>query len=146
MARNKQSIVTVAIKNANKYKHFIKYAMIGITGVSIDMVMFYVLNKNVGMHYQLSNVISVSCGITNNFLLNAFFNFKMKDRLLIRFFQFYSIGLFGLLISAGLLYLFVEHFLILEIVAKIMTVGVVTIIQFNLNKIFTFKGYNKSQN
>ena len=139
-----EGLIALAIKNASKHKYFIKYALIGVTGVSIDMFLFYILHKQVGIHYQFANIISVSCGITNNFMLNAFFNFKMKDKLIQRFFQFYSIGLFGLLISAGLLYLFIEQFFIQEIVAKLMTVAVVTIVQFNLNKLVTFRGYNKS--
>lgn len=128
----------------DKYIHFIKYSLIGVTGVTLDITIFYLLYQKLGMYYQVANIISVSCGITNNFLLNSFLNFKMKDKLFKRFIQFYSVGLFGLGISAGLLFLFVEQLHIIEIVAKLMTIAVVTIIQFNLNKRITFKGYDKN--
>lgn len=141
--KKEEGIVSLTLKLAKKYKHFVKYAMIGVTGVSIDMFLFYILHQKAGMYYQLANLISVSCGISNNFILNAFLNFKMKDKILTRFIQFYSIGLLGLLISAGLLYLFIEHFLMSEILSKLITVAVVTVVQFNLNKIFTFKGYDE---
>lgn len=127
----------------DKYKYFIKYSLIGVTGVTLDITIFFLLHQKLGMYYQVANIISVSCGITNNFLLNSFLNFKMKDKLFKRFIRFYSVGLFGLGISAGLLYIFVEQLHIIEIIAKLMTIAVVTIIQFNLNKRITFKGYDK---
>lgn len=142
-SENNSGIIVLVMKYAQRYKHFIKYALIGITGVTLDMILYYVLNTYTDMHYQIANLISVSLGISNNFILNALLNFKVKDRLTMRFIQFYSVGLFGLLISAGLLYWFIEILCLNEMLSKAFTIGIVTLIQFNLNKIITFKGYDK---
>ena len=69
------------LKNYFKYIHFIKYAVIGVTGVSIDFLVFYLLTEYAGMYYQYANAISVTCGITNNFIWNAIYNFKVKDKI-----------------------------------------------------------------
>ena len=74
------------IKTYQKNKRFIVYCLIGFTGVSLDFFIFYLLNNQLGIYYQYANVISVSLGIANNFVLNAFFNFKMLDK----FFSFWS--------------------------------------------------------
>ena len=66
----------------------IRYCLIGVTGASLDAVLFWLMTR-AGVYYQLANFISVTCGIVNNFFLNAFFNFKTKNRLLRRFCSFY---------------------------------------------------------
>ncbi len=125
-----------------KHKYFIRYAMIGVTGVTIDFLVFYFLAHHSQLHYQIANVISVSCGISNNFILNVFFNFKTKDNYFFRFMQFFGIGILGLVISAGLLWLFIDFWHLNELVSKGITIGIITFIQFNLNRIFTFRGYD----
>ncbi|OGY45179.1 MAG: hypothetical protein A2744_01325 [Candidatus Buchananbacteria bacterium RIFCSPHIGHO2_01_FULL_44_11] len=127
------------IKTYQKNKRFIVYCLIGFTGVSLDFFIFYLLNNQLGIYYQYANVISVSLGIANNFVLNAFFNFKMLDKFFSRFLKFYSIGLLGLATSALCLYLMIEILTLETIVAKILTIFIVTAIQYTLNKKLTFK-------
>ena len=127
------------IKIYQKNKRFIVYCLIGFTGVSLDFFIFYLLNNQLGIYYQYANVISVSLGIANNFVLNAFFNFKMLDKFFSRFLKFYSIGLLGLATSALCLYLMIEILTLETIVAKILTIFIVTAIQYTLNKKLTFK-------
>ena len=127
------------IKTYQKNKRFIVYCLIGFTGVSLDFFIFYLLNNQLGIYYQYANVISVSLGIANNFVLNAFFNFKMLDKFFSRFLKFYSIGLLGLATSALCLYLMIEILTLETIVAKIPTIFIVTAIQYTLNKKLTFK-------
>jgi putative flippase GtrA len=122
-----------------KHSRFVKYSIIGVTGATLDFLLFALFVKVFGVYYLFANVISVTAGITNNFFLNAFFNFRKKDRLLNRFVKFYSVGLFGLLLSSALLYIAVEVLFISEIISKIIIIGVIVIVQYTLNKKFTFK-------
>ncbi|MDR3563140.1 MAG: GtrA family protein [Negativicutes bacterium] len=122
-----------------KNEHFIKYSLIGCVGVSLDMVSFVVLSHILFWPYQLANAASVSVGITNNFFFNAFFNFGTTDRLLKRYFRFYSVGMIGLVLSAGLLYIFIEMALLNKVLAKALCIVIVALVQFNLNKKYTFK-------
>ncbi|MFA5878700.1 MAG: GtrA family protein [Candidatus Margulisiibacteriota bacterium] len=126
------------LRLGKKYQNFIVYSLIGCTGTLIDLIIFILLTQ-IGIPYLLANVFSISVGITNNFLLNAFFNFKVKDDLLKRFSRFYGIGLIGLLISSILLFVLIDFFSVSKIIAKLSTVFVVVLIQYNLNKIITFR-------
>ncbi|MGI5831842.1 MAG: GtrA family protein [Thermoguttaceae bacterium] len=114
-----------------------RYGLIGVTGATLDAVLFYLLTR-AGVHYQVANLLSVSCGIINNFFLNAFFNFKTKNRLVRRFCCFYLIGMFGWGISALLLYLFIEIWGLPPLTSKLVIIFIVTVVQFTLNKTFTF--------
>lgn len=120
-------------------RRLIVYCMIGCSGVVIDYAIFAVLTKIMGVHYQIANALGVSLGICNNFVWNAYLNFKVYDRLLRRFFSFYCVGLVGLLISAGLLCLLVETLKRNVLISKLVIIIVVTVVQFLLNKFVTFR-------
>jgi len=121
---------------------FIKYSIFGATGSLIDFTIFYSLAKIIGIQYLIANVISISIGTLNNFILNAFFNFRLKDRLLVRFVKYYCIGLGALGVSSLLLYIFIDLLGINVALSKIATIGIIILVQFNLNKTFSFKVYN----
>lgn len=112
-------------------------------GASLDFIIFWLLTNRIGFHYQLSNFIGVLFGITNNFFLNAYFNFKATDRMIVRFVSFLGVGLTGWGMSAGLLWAFIDRMGMANAYAKLLTIFFVTAFQFVLNKFITFrKGTN----
>lgn len=127
-------------KNYKKYisRQFIVYSVIGFSGVFIDYIIYLILVYGFDVNYQLANWISTSCGITNNFFLNAYLNFKTTNRLLLRFLKFYGVGLLGLAVTAALLYILVALFGVSAFIAKGLTIFVVVILQYSLNKKFSF--------
>lgn len=132
------------IKKVEKHREFIVYCLIGFSGVCLDFIVYTVLTKHFNIYYQIANAIGVICGICNNFFLNAFFNFRQKDCLFVRFCSFCSVGLLGLGISALLLWFMIDIFDWNKIIAKIVIIFIVTMIQFVLNKYITFrKGMQK---
>ena len=119
--------------------HFIKYSLIGVVGVTLDMVLFVFLTQWMLWPYLIANAVSVSLGITNNFFFNAYFNFKTTDKMWRRYASFVAVGLFGLLLSSFLLVVFINIALFSQITAKALTIGLVAIAQYILNKNITFK-------
>ena len=115
------------------------YALIGFSGLFLDIIVFALLAEKLGWNYQWSNWISTSAGITNNFLLNAYFNFKKKDHLLSRFGKFYLIGCAGLALTAIILFLGVELLNASPLLVKCVVVIFVFIVQYSLNKRFSFR-------
>jgi putative flippase GtrA len=119
--------------------HFIKYSLIGVVGVTLDMVLFVFVTRWLLWPYLLANAISVGVGITNNFFFNAYFNFKTTDKLWQRYASFFAVGLFGLLLSSFFLFVLVNIALFSLITAKVLTIGLVAVAQYVLNKNITFK-------
>ena len=122
-----------------KYRQLIVYCVIGCTGATLDFLIYAALTAFCGVHYQTANFIGASCGIINNFFLNRHFNFKVKDRFLMRLMNFYLVGMFGCALSAALLWLFIEQFHWNVLVSKLVTIFFVTVVQFCLNKFITFR-------
>ncbi|MGM0613691.1 MAG: GtrA family protein [Bacteroidota bacterium] len=122
-----------------RFRELFLYGVIGGASAAIDFGIYTLLTSYMDMHYQTSNVISVLCGIVNSFMLNSHFNFKTKDNLGKRFLYFLSIGMLGLLISAGGLYIGVDLLSMKELWAKLVLIPTVALIQFLLNKYYTFR-------
>ena len=122
-----------------RYRELAIYCVIGCTGATLDFVVYALLTNLGGMHYQAANFLSVSFGIVNNFFLNCYLNFKTKNRIWVRLASFYAVGMFGWALSAGCLWLFIEVWGLNALVAKLGTIALVTVVQFCLNKLITFR-------
>lgn len=115
------------------------YCVIGCSGAALDAVAYSVLVKSFGVHYQFANFISVSIGITNNFFWNYYCNFKSGSRFWQRLASFYCVGMIGWSLSAGCLWLLIEQLRCNAIASKLLTIVLVTVVQFLLNKFITFR-------
>ena len=131
-------IKTVVSNLYLRYRNFILYGIIGAFSAGVDFGLYSLLCF-FGIKYLISNIISVHCGIFCSFLLNRYYNFKVKDKVVKRFLMFYVIGLIGLCISEGMLHVMVSYYLFNKIISKLLTVVVVAIVQFFLNKLITFR-------
>lgn len=123
--------------NSNLAK-FIKYGLIGLIGLILDMGLFYILHKLLGVNYVLSNIVSSSTAILHNFILNSYFTFRVTDKKFQRFLSFYGIALIGLVFSTLLLALFIDILGIDSMVSKLIAVFTIAIFQYFLNKKLTF--------
>lgn len=123
---------------ALKHRNLILYGLIGSFAASIDYLLFFVFTDIAELHYLLSNVISVTAGITISFLLNRKYNFKVKDKPFVRFLVFITVGVFGLLLSSALLFVLYETLGIHPMLSKLLSIVVVVLLQFIANKHITF--------
>ena len=124
----------------NKYRELILYGIIGALCASIDFGVYSLLS--LWIPYLVANIISVHCGIFCSFYLNRNYNFKVKDNTGKRFISFYLVGLAGLGLSEVLLLVFADKMGWHYLAAKLLTVIVVALFQFVLNKFVTFKTSN----
>lgn len=127
-------------KLIKKYREILVYGIIGLLCSGLDFVVYTLLCLSIP--FLLSNIISTHCGIICSFFLNRHYNFKVKDKVGVRFLSFYLIGLLGLLISEVLLHLMVNILSLDPLLSKIVTIVVVALIQFVLNKYISFRKTN----
>lgn len=123
----------------NKFRNLILYGLIGGFCAALDFGVYTLLCEFDIMPYLWANVISIHVGIFTSFILNRQINFKVKNKTAVRFLSFYTVGLLGLGISELMLYLMVTVGGMNELVCKLISIVVVALIQFLLNKYITFK-------
>lgn len=122
-----------------RFRNLILYGIIGGCCAALDFGIYTILCYFDLLPYLWANVISIHCGIFCSFFLNRSINFRVKDKATLRFFSFYTVGLVGLGISEGMLFLMVEQAGWNELVCKLVSIVVVALVQFCLNKYITFK-------
>ncbi|MEU5280598.1 GtrA family protein [Streptomyces asoensis] len=119
-------------------RQLITYALVGGSGVLLDLGAFLLLYNVAGLHEQVANVLSTSLGITNNFVLNALFTFGKRDRLLLRWLRFYAVGLTGIALTFVLLAVFSRGLGIDPNLVKAGSLPLVLVFQFALNRKWSF--------
>ncbi|NDV78396.1 GtrA family protein [Dysgonomonas sp. 511] len=150
----------IKLSKNKSFRQLVKYGMVGAVGAVIDLGVFYILAVKLSVHYpstayvgellnnrfpidiidtDTSHIISNVLAIINNFVLNSYFTFRVTDNKLKRFGSFVGIAAIGLVISTTLMTIFIGQMGMPEMVAKILSIGIVAAMQFIINKLFTFK-------
>jgi putative flippase GtrA len=120
-------------------RQFIIYCLIGASGALLDFLVYSLLVKETQLHYEIANAIGYAAGTVLSFFLNAHFNFKTRNALSLRFLSFCGVALLGWALSAGILYVAVEHLGWDKYLAKLSTIVAVVLLQYNLNRLISFK-------
>ena len=133
----KDNVLALVRSFWTRFRELILYGLIGGFCAALDFGVYTMLG--LWIPYLWANVLSVHCGIFTSFFLNRSLNFKVKDKAAQRFTIFYLVGLSGLALSEGLIWLLASQFAWNPILAKLLTVFVVALYQFLLNKFITFR-------
>lgn len=113
-----------------------RYAVIGVSGVALDMLIFFVLTR-AGMDPLVATVLSTLAGIGNNYVLNARYNFR-SGLSAVGARRFFTVGLLGLAVAALSLKVLIELGLS-PMPAKLISLPCVLAAQFLANKHWSFK-------
>lgn len=127
-----------------KFRHLILYGLIGSSSALLDFLIFTLLTEVFGVYYLVANCISVTCGLTNSFILNRKYNFKVTDKTLKRAIMFFAVGYCGLAINSTLLYLFINYAHFAKPTAKLCAMAIEVLLQFAVNSLVTFRKTNNN--
>ncbi len=125
------------------YRIFLVYCVIGCSSATLDFIVYSVLVGLTSVHYQVANAIGYASGTICSFLLNAHLNFKTTDKMALRFLAFGGAALLGWLASAFVLYAIINTIGWNKYVAKFCAIGLVVLLQYNLNRLLAFRGYEE---
>lgn len=116
---------------------FLLYCLCGGIGVITDYLIYYSALK-FELWYQLANILGYLSGTLVSFFLNRKITFSVHDKLVSRLAIFLGVAVIGFSASALLLWLMVDVMLVDAKIAKLLTLPVVVIIQFSMNRRITF--------
>jgi putative flippase GtrA len=120
-------------------RQFFLYCLIGASGATLDFLVYSAIVKWGGGHYQIANAIGYASGTALSFILNSRFNFKTSDWMLLRLACFFGVATLGWSASASLLQITVGSFGWNKYLAKLMTIFVTVLLQYNLNRLLSFR-------
>ncbi|OXC19223.1 GtrA family protein [Lactobacillus crispatus] len=126
------------------FVQLVKYVLIGVLGLVVDFGIYTILT-HFKMNVEIANIISSTCGIINNFLWNSYTNFKVHDRMILRFISYFIVGQITTVFTTVSLFIFVTKLGYPHLIVKIVATFVATLIQFVINKIVTFRKAKKEE-
>ncbi|TMB14100.1 MAG: glycosyltransferase [Deltaproteobacteria bacterium] len=124
---------------------FAKFAVVGLSGVAVDMAILWVLSGRLRWPLTPSKLVAAEMAMANNFLWNDLWTFgDLAEKQgygmarLRRFAKFNGICAAGLVLSVGLLEMQVGIFRINTYVANAVAIAVTTGWNFWMNKVFSW--------
>ncbi|MFA6422438.1 MAG: GtrA family protein [Candidatus Buchananbacteria bacterium] len=130
----------------NWLRQVIKFGIVGITNIALDMAIYYFLTRFFHVYYILAATISFIIVVTWSFNLNkrwTFRNQKVVKKLRTQYFEFFVVNILILLMNAGVLFALVDIFELNDLMAKIVASIIIGLVNFFINKFWTFGNFKK---
>ena len=143
MPKNIQSLI-------EKYKplffQFMRFVVVGFINTGIDFCTYLLLTRFVDYfdtHKVIATSIAFVMAATNSYFMNKFWTFRDPSKEYgTQYLKFFSVSLIGFGLNAGMFYVLLE-FGLFDILAKVITIGIVLFWNFLANKFWTFKTTSK---
>lgn len=121
-------------------RQFFKFGLVGALNTVLDYTLFTLLFSWAHVYYLVANGISFSVAVINSYILNRRWTYRSQhpnwrgEGL-----KYLTVYVIGLGISEALLFLFVEHVHLHQLVAKALTVGIVIFWNFFGTRFWAFR-------
>jgi putative flippase GtrA len=116
---------------------FLKYGLVGFSGMIIDFSITYLLKEKLKIHRYLASSTGFITAATTNWILNRIWTFESNNpRLIQEYGTFLVVALTGLVINNLFLWLFEKR--LKFYIAKLSAIGVTMIWNFLANYYLTF--------
>ena len=117
---------------------FLRFAVVGGSGVLVNMVILWLLHDKLGLGLTRSSLVATSLAILNNFLWNNHWTFKATSIQSRRLAQFIGISLIGMVITAVILNILYNVFSVHYVQANLAGIMVATAWNFFANAKWTW--------
>lgn len=118
---------------------FLKFGVVGASGVCIDFGITYLLKEKLNIHKLIANSCGFIIAATSNYFFNRVWTFESANQDITgEFGLFFTFSLIGLIINNSVLWLLNEKYYIKFYLAKLIAIGVTFLWNFGSNYLFNF--------
>ena len=119
---------------------FLKFCIVGFSGMIVDFGTTWLLKEKVKVNKYIANSTGFILAASSNYLFNRFWTFhSVNPRIVSEYGSFILISLVGLAINNLIIFLLNEKMKLNFYLSKLFAVGVVTIWNFFMNYMITFR-------
>jgi putative flippase GtrA len=127
------------MKNKAAYYQFLKFGIVGISNTLLTAGTIWVLLKGLNYSDYLANIIGYVVGLINSFVWNRKWTFESKTKVSDTIYKFIGIFAVCYLFQLGNLYILLHYTQIDPYLSQLLSIGIYTILNFGMNKYYTFK-------
>jgi putative flippase GtrA len=119
---------------------FIKFCVVGFSGMVIDFGTTWLLKEKLKVNKYIANSTGFILAASSNYLFNRFWTFHSENpRIATEYMSFILISGIGLAINNLIIFLLNEKIKLNFYLSKLFAIGVVTIWNFFMNYMITFR-------
>jgi len=127
------------MNNNKSLIQFIKFGIVGVSNTLLTAGVIWILMKVFHCSDYVSNFVGYIIGLANSFVWNRKWTFESKTKVSVTVFKFIVTFAISYLFQLGNLYLLLHFTYIDPYLCQILSIVVYTLINFILNKNYTFK-------
>jgi putative flippase GtrA len=128
-----------ALARSENWIQLLKFSVVGASGYVVNLAVYAVLVRGVGLHYLLAAVCSTSVAVANNYLWNRHWTFReTRGDLYHQGVRFLVVSVVALGLNVAILKLLVELG-VGKIAAQAIAVILVMPFNFSVNKLWSFR-------
>ncbi|WP_242313801.1 GtrA family protein [Bacillus cereus group sp. BfR-BA-01355] len=125
-------------------KKFLKFSLIGILNTFITLISYIALVK-VSINYLTANCFAYLIGVINSYYWNKNWVFEFKNKEISLFLKFLTVNIIVLTFNTINLFILVDKLFINKFISQLVSISVGMIMNFFLNKLWTFNKQNHLQ-
>jgi len=126
----------------HSHKDFIKYSIVGFSGLFVNLGSYIFLTRYLGMAEEVAPIISIEASLISNFLLNNFWTFKkrnLKKAFMPLLIQFHLVTGFAGIFNYITFFIMFKIVMVNDILANFLGIGVAAILNYLINSNWTWK-------
>lgn len=128
------------IRRRPSIAQFVKFSLVGASNTLIDFLLYALLTRAFHWHYLPANVFSFSVAATWSYTLNRRWTFRDRtSRIRRQYPKFFLVAVIGLGLTSLFLAVFIDLIGLHDLIAKAITVVLVTFWNFSANRTWTFR-------
>lgn len=131
------------MRRTGELRRFLKFCLVGLSGVLVNMGLLWFLTELVGLYYLVSAAISIETAIISNFILNDIFTFRDRHQggglFCRRLLRFNLVSLAGLGINMGILWILTDILGVFYLVSNLLGIAAATLWNYSVNTWWTWK-------
>ena len=119
---------------------FLKFCVVGFSGMLIDFGTTWLLKEKARVNKYIANSTGFVLAATSNYVWNRIWTFESSNsEIAVEYFSFILISVAGLGINNLVIYILNDRLKLNFYLSKLLAIGVVTIWNFVMNFIITFR-------
>jgi putative flippase GtrA len=119
---------------------FIKFCAVGFSGMVIDFGTTWLLKERAGVNKYIANSAGFVLAATSNYIWNRLWTFQSENnQIAFEYLSFIIISVIGLGINNLVIFIFSDKLKFNFYFSKLIAIGVVTIWNFIMNYLITFR-------
>lgn len=132
------------MKRTGEVTRFLKYCLVGASGVVVNMALLWLLTEIGGLFYLVSSAIAIETSIVTNFTLNDYFTFPDRRatgraQFLTRLARFNAVSLAGLGVNMAILLTLTSVFGVYYLLSNLCGIAAATLWNYLVNFWWTWK-------